>query len=61
MEYEIESFEAESGMLSSAPVKIAKKFQSISQKRTKDGWKLHSFNQLSREQIIYVTAVWEKG
>jgi hypothetical protein len=60
MEYEIEAFDADSGMFSGAHDKLAKQFQKLAQKRVKDGWILHSYDTVGQKDTIFCTCVWHK-
>jgi hypothetical protein len=60
MEYEIEAFDADSGIFSGAHDKLAKQFQKLAQKRVKDGWILHSYDTVAQKDTIFCTCVWHK-
>ena len=61
MEYEIDAFDADSGMFSGAHDKLAKQFKKIGEKRVKDGWVLHSYDTVVQGKTIFCTSVWQKG
>ena len=60
MEYDIDALDADSGIFSAGHEKLAKKFKSLSEKRVKDGWILHSYSTDIQGKSIYATAVWKK-
>ena len=60
MIYEIDAFDADAGFFSGAHDKLAKKFKKISEKLTKDGWTLHSYDTVAQGKTIFATCVWEK-
>ena len=60
MEYEIDALDEKAGLFSGGHDKLAKEFKKVSEKRVKNGWKLHSYDTVAQGDTMYATVIWEK-